>query len=613
MLAIVTAVIGILLTVATPLLPVDQQQSSLAWPQGGTTRSVEAPLVSYSPVSFDARIPCAATGSIGPDGGILVSTSPKGAPNAEKYGVVAKVTSTSSEGGARVEVVQRERTLLAKPVNELPPGCTIVISSNPTKSTVSLEGSDVEPVVFDGELRPQVVGIFSDIQGAPPAGLQVNAELDSRFSSTPTTLKLIAMIVGSIMTVLSLIALHRLDNADGRRARRFFPRRWWKIGPVDAVVIGTLVLWHFIGATTADDGYQYGMAKASHVSGYMGNYFRYWGVPENPIGEPYYDAFGLLSRISVASPFVRLIALACGIVAWLVISREVVPRLGSRTRRNRVAIWTGALVFLAFWLPYNNGLRPEPTVALGVLLTWCSVERAIATRRLLPAAVAVLIAGFTVTCGPSGIICFAALLAGLRPIVQIWIERGKKVGYLSLLLPVIAAGTVILVPAFADQTLAAVREMSRVHVVAGPNVPWFEEYLRYQYLLNISPDGSLARRFGVFVMILSLGVTIAVLLRRNGRIPGIASGPAKRIIGITLGAMVLMMFTPTKWTHHFGIYAGLAGSLAVVTAVAVSAVALRSRRNRALFAAAVLFLLAMCFTSSNGWWYVTSWGVPFWD
>ncbi|WP_371830405.1 arabinosyltransferase domain-containing protein [Antrihabitans cavernicola] len=612
--AVVTAVLGILLTIATPLLPVDQQQSSITWPQGGSTRAIDVPLVSYSPVTFDATIPCSAVGDLaGANGGILMSTSPQGAPNAEKYGLVAKVTAASSPGGARLEVVQRERTLLAQSVDALPPNCSVVIDSNPTRSSVELTGSGTPATVFEGDLRPQVVGIFSDIKGAPPAGLQVRSELDSRFSSTPTTLKLLAMIIGSIMTVLSFIALHLLDNSDGRRSRRFLPNKWWALGRVDVVVIGTLILWHFIGATTADDGYQYGMAKAAHQSGYMGNYFRYWGVPESPVGTPYYDAFGVLSRITTASPFVRLIALACGIVAWLVISREVVPRLGARIRENRVAIWTGALVFLAFWLPYNNGLRPEPAVALGVLLTWCSVERAIATRRLLPAAIAILIAGFTVTCGPSGIICFAALLAGLRPIVQIWVARGKKLGYLSQLLPVIAAGTVILVPAFADQTLAVVREMNRVHVIAGPSVPWFEEYLRYQYLLNISPDGSLSRRFGVFVMILSLAVCIVVMLRRNGKIPGIASGPARRIIGITIGAMVLMMFTPTKWTHHFGIYAGLAGSLAVVTAVAVSAVALRSRRNRALFAAAILFLLAMCFTSSNGWWYVTSWGVPFWD
>ena len=40
---------------------------------------------------------------------------------------------------------------------------------------------------------------------------------------------------------------------------------------------------------------------------------------------------------------------------------------------------------------------------------------------------------------------------------------------------------------------------------------------------------------------------------------------------------------------------------------------LRSPRNRTLFAAAVTFVLAICFTGSNGWWYVSSYGVPWWD
>ena len=46
-----------------------------------------------------------------------------------------------------------------------------------------------------------------------------------------------------------------------------------------------------------------------------------------------------------------------------------------------------------------------------------------------------------------------------------------------------------------------------------------------------------------------------------------------------------MMFTPTKWTHHFGVFAGLAGSLGALAAVAVTAAAMRSRRNRTMFAA----------------------------
>ena len=65
------------------------------------------------------------------------------------------------------------------------------------------------------------------------------------------------------------------------------------------------------------------------------------------------------------------------ILCWWVLIREVAPRLGVALRRTRLPLWTGALVFLAFWLPLNNGLRPEPIVATGVLLAWCSVERAI--------------------------------------------------------------------------------------------------------------------------------------------------------------------------------------------------------------------------------------------
>jgi arabinosyltransferase C len=70
------------------------------------------------------------------------------------------------------------------------------------------------------------------------------------------------------------------------------------------------------------------------------------------------------------------------------------------------------------------------------------------------------------------------------------------------------------------------------------------------------------------------------------------------------------MLTPTKWTHHFGVFAGLAGSLGALAAVAVTAAAMRSRRNRAMFAATVLFVMALSFATVNGWWYVSNFGVP---
>ena len=97
---------------------------------------------------------------------------------------------------------------------------------------------------------------------------------------------------------------------------------------------------------------------------------------------------------------------------------------------------------------------------------------------------------------------------------------------------------------------------------------------------------------------------------RKGRIPGTAAGPSRRIVGITIISFIAMMFTPTKWTHHFGVFAGLAGSLGALAAVAVTSAAMRSRRNRTVFAAVVLFLVALSFASVNGWWYVSNFGVP---
>ena len=143
----------------------------------------------------------------------------------------------------------------------------------------------------------------------------------------------------------------------------------------------------------------------------------------------------------------------------------------------------------------------------------------------------------------------------------------------------------------------------------GPSLSWFDEHIRYERLFTTSPDGSVARRFAVLTLLLTLAVSVAMSLRKY-RIPGTALGPSRRIIGITVISFLALMFTPTKWTHHFGVFAGLAGSLGALAAVAVTAVAMRSRRNRSVFAAAVLFAMALSFATVNGWWYVSNFGVP---
>ena len=93
------------------------------------------------------------------------------------------------------------------------------------------------------------------------------------------------------------------------------------------------------------------MARTSLRSGYMANYFGYYGVPETPVGTPWYDVLARMALVTTASPWMRLLTLLSGIATWLLLSREVLPRLGVAVRRNKIAVWTGALTFLAVWMP----------------------------------------------------------------------------------------------------------------------------------------------------------------------------------------------------------------------------------------------------------------------
>ncbi|MCG7594688.1 arabinosyltransferase domain-containing protein [Mycobacterium sp. PSTR-4-N] len=616
LIAIIAGLLGTALAIATPLLPVTQTTAQLNWPQNGVLASVDAPLIGYVATDLDITIPCqAAAGLDRPGRSVLLSTVPKQAPKAVDRGLLIERVNND------VLVIVRNTPVVSAPLDQvLSPACReLTFTAHADKVTGEFVGLTQPPDSSDAgeplrgersgyDFRPQIVGVFTDLSGPAPPGLAFSATVDSRYSTSPTVLKLVAMIVGLAMTIVSLAALHVLDSADGRRHKRFLPPRWWSLSPLDGLVTVVMVWWHFVGANTADDGYILTMARVSENAGYMANYYRWFGTPESPFGW-YYDLLALWAHVSTTSVWMRLPTLLMGLACWWVISREVIPRLGDAVKHSRAAAWTAAGLFLAFWLPLNNGLRPEPIIALGILLTWCSVERGVATSRLLPVAIAVIIGALTLFSGPTGIAAIGALLVAVGPLKTIVAAHVSRFGYWALLAPIAAAGTVTIFLIFRDQTLAAELQASSFKSAVGPSLAWFDEHIRYSRLFTTSPDGSVARRFAVLTVLLALAVAIAMTLRK-GRIPGTALGPSRRIIGITVIAFLAMMFTPTKWTHHFGVFAGLAGSLGALAAVAISTAAMRSRRNRTVFAAAVLFVTALSFATVNGWWYVSNFGVP---
>ena len=609
--ATIAGLIGFLLSIATPLLPVVQTTATLNWPQNGELANVTAPLISETPVSMTVTVPCDVIRGMPAQGGMVLGTAPKNGKQAYLNGLFLNVTTQ------RVDVIVRNVVVASVPrAQAVSPSCQrIEITSSETGTFATFAGltdTGGQPLrsgFADPNLRPAIVGVFTDMTGPAPPGLRLSAVIDTRFSTKPTVLKLTAMVVAILATVIALLALWRLDRVDGRRMRRLIPARWRTFSATDVVVVGGFLAWHIIGANSSDDGYMLQMARVAGPAGYMSNYFRWFGSPEDPFGW-YYNVFALMTHVSDASIWMRLPDLIAGLLCWLLLSREVLPRLGPAVASSKAAVWAAGLVLLAAWMPFNNGLRPEGQIALGSLVTYVLIERAIMSGRLTPAALAIVTAAFTLGMQPTGLIAVAALLAGGRPLLRILVRRHRVFGTWPLVAPLLAAGTVVLTVVFADQTLATVLEATRIRTAIGPAQAWYTENLRYYYLILPTVDGSLSRRFGFMITALSLFASMFIMLRRK-RVPGVARGPAWRLMGVILGTVFFLMFTPTKWVHHFGLFAAVGAAMAALATVLVSPSVLRWSRNRMAFLAAVFFVLALCFATTNGWWYVSSYGVPF--
>ncbi len=603
--------LGALFAIAVPLLPVIQDTTVITWPRAGRLAPVNAPLVTFQPQNLTATIPCTAAASVDArtaQPAALLSTTPPGSTEGAAVGMVLQV----AEG--KLTLVSRGQALGNILLGTVPPAaqqCLIRITSS-AKGTTAFAGA-TPFVTVDQDVRPQVTGIYSALneQQDPVSGLSVQITADTRYQSVPHPIKLVVTALAVLAVLISLILLHRLDGRIGRRAPRLLPSGWWRPTGRDATVLSVLAVWVVIGGITSDDGYILTMIRTRAEMGYIGNYYRWFNVPEAPFGWPY-ELYAHWSQISTVPPWLRLPAFVMGGLSWMLISREVLPRLGREVRRSAAAGWAAAAVFLAFWLPYNNGLRLEPVVAIGSLLVLCAVERAVATRRVLPLALGVLVAAFTVAATPTGFIALAPFLVAVRPLVALLRQHAAASGKAAVLGPVLGAGLLVLVVIFADQTLAGVLEATRVRTEIGPSLSWFQEPFRYQWLFSDVPDGALARRFPVLLLLLCLGTSLVVLLRRGG-IPGAGLGPSRRLIGTTGAALALLALTPTKWTHHFGALASIGAALAALTALTTSSTVLRSARNRWWFLSGLLVILAMSSTGPNAPWYVSQYGVPWFD
>ena len=631
--AVVAGLLGLLLCVIVPLLPVQQTTATVLWPQGtsdGHVTQITAPLVSGAARALDISIPCSAIATLPAAGGLVVSTLPSGGVDTGKNGLFVRADKDVIVVAFRDTVAAvAQRSAVASDACR-----RLHVWADAGAAGADFVGIPGAAGILPAEKKPQVGGIFTDLKVPAQPGLSARVDIDTRFITAPTAIKKIVMVVGVLAVLVAIVGLAALDRhsrgatlLDWRspiswlsRYRPRADRAWWRrIGVAtwlaDVGVIGTLLVWHIIGATSSDDGYNLTIARVAPKAGYVANYYRYFGATEAPF-DWYLAMLAKLASVSTAGVWMRLPATLAGIACWLIIGHWALRRLGpgkGGLATNRLAVYTAGAVFLAAWLPFNNGLRPEPLIALGVLVTWMLVERAIALQRLAPAAVAIVVAILTATLAPQGLVAIAALLTGARAIARIIRRRRPTDGLVAPLAVLAASLSLITVVVFRSETLAAVAESIRIKYKVGPTIAWYQDWLRYYFLtVESNPDGSMSRRFAVLVLLLCLFGMLVILLRR-GRVPGLASGPAWRLLGTTAIGLLLLTFTPTKWAIQFGAFAGLAGALGAVTAFACARIGLHNRRNLTLYVTALLFVLAWATSGINGWFGVGNYGVPWFD
>lgn len=598
-LVLASAALAVVCAIAFPLAPVHQPVVTFSWPQPGAGTAVALPLSPYQPVTFRASLSCDAVRAT-PPGAEVLATTPPDTPDGPVGGLRAR------EVGGALQLTSNGTRLATVP---LPPGpCTVGITSVPDHTEVTLDDRVIATDPRD--VRPVVAGLFT---AAPStAGLAVTLRTDTRFQTTPTLLKWL-LGAGCLLGLAGVLVGARL--ADGRPVR--LPRRpRAPVRAVDAAVVLGLVVWAAIGPASVDDGYIAGIIRSRGENGYIGNVYRWLNAPEAPFSW-FYDVDRLWDALAPGDASVlwmRVPATVLGIGCWLLISRFALPRLGPALARPAVP-WIAAVVFGAWWLPFGLTMRPEPWVATGTIAVWVLTERAVATGRAVPLVCAGLLGGLTVALTPGALGGVVPLLVALPALVR-RPRPDPVLGPTARVAGVVAALAIAVLPMTGDQSLAALLEGTRVREVIGGGEPWYAEIDRYRALLTTGDlQGGLAARLPVLLLLVALpAVTWAV---RVARLRGIAAGPTTRLLATTLLALVLLTLSPTKWTLHFGSFAGVGTAVVVLLVVCWSPRTLRTAARPAGFAGlavlgAVLLVVALVLAGHNEWAYASDWGV-FWD
>ncbi|HWN34491.1 MAG TPA: arabinosyltransferase domain-containing protein, partial [Pseudonocardia sp.] len=520
--------LGVVAALALPFAPVFAERTEVAWPGPGQPAvSTTAFFAPYRPVGLTATLPCP----------VLRAATEQGHPVA--------VLATAADGagllvrvaGGSAQVFLNGRLAGAVPVGMADCGVTVIADAG----GVLVDAAGGAVARLPTEPIPEVREFRTELSAARAAGLTVRAATVDPFALRSTGLKRLLLTVQLLAAAAALVWLARGSLAlvwlarGGRRGadrvERVRPPRSGRAAlAVDAAVLITLAGWAVIGPLSDDDGFAAMIARNSRDAGYQGNYYRWWNASETPFALAQH-VLAPLTEVSMGPLWLRMPSTLLAMLTWFALSRGVLPAAVPRLAHRAGLRLLAAGCFLACWLPFNLGVRPEAYLAAGLTCVLALLWRA---EGLPSVALATAVAALTVTASPSAVLLAAPVLMFAPKIVRL--VRGVGPGeagagaaseagageagaaprllVLARVAALCAVGGVALTLVFADQSWHALAVATRWHTTFGPSLPWYDELERYRFLLAGDQDGTATKRVPVLLTLALLPIVGLLLARR---------------------------------------------------------------------------------------------------
>jgi hypothetical protein len=600
--ALVCGLVTVLGSLLLPLAPVRVADPVVTWPLAPQApRSTLLSLEAGPPLGLSVRFSCravAAAAASGPAAGtgaaahVLLATGDPDQPGrAPNLRILA-------ESGAVTGYLGTAEVFRDVP----PPGpCTYSVTTEAGRLVYARDGHRL-----GGSALPVVDALVTSVTALPgPADLAVTVRVDDRFASSPTMAKRVLTV---LVALCGAVAAGCLARSGRRRPRRRVRRRvpaGVRVGVADAVVLATLGAWLFLAPMTHDDGWMYAMALNERYSGYFGNYYMYHDNSYVPFTWLLW-IYSWWARVGVAPVLMRVPSLAFAVITWAGV-RCTLARAVPGRRMLPVAV-----LFLAWWLPFGLGTRQEASEA--ACLTVAFAAAVAARRRVRPGylGLAVGATALGIIAHPAGVTGLVPLVLGGPAAVRVIARTSRSAWHATAtVLGVLSCAVVAGVAGFGGGTLDDLLRSGSSFggsPDSGPSSPLGDELDRYRLLLGDSSLGSWALRFPVLVLLLALPLFALLCLyawRARLRLP-----PALWLSGwsCAIGLLVLVA-TPSKWTWHFGAFAGLATIfLSQLALAAPGPLARLTRRHRTL----AWGLGGTCLAGTAGWAWLAGQGRNWW-